>query len=149
MFDQKPMKQYNDDQIKLVLYKRFGQERKYGIDKTYLFDIVLSQTNDIIGQCDIRFGSGWYLYYLGNIGYSIYFPYRGNRYATKACRLLLALAKDEGVKELIITCSPENIASYKTITALPVDYIDTVDVPREHDLYQRNEVKKCIFRISL
>ena len=142
-------KTLTDNEIKLVMQRRYGAEKSRGITKTYVFDIVLVETNEIVGQCDLRIGKSWYLYYLGNIGYTVYIPYRGHHYATKASRLLLQLAKDEGVDELIITCSPENIASYKTIMQIPAEYLYTVDVPKEHDLYRRNEIRKCIFTVKL
>ncbi|MDD2591426.1 MAG: GNAT family N-acetyltransferase [Erysipelotrichaceae bacterium] len=139
----------SDDQIKIVLRNKYKAEKLLGITKTYVFDIVLIKTDEIVGQCDLRLGKSWYLYYLGNIGYSVYIPYRGHHYALKACHLLLELAKKEGETELIITCSPDNIPSFKTILAIPAEYLHTVDVPIEHDLYQRNEKIKSIFRIKL
>lgn len=143
-------KEYSDGELKLVLRRKYKAEKSLGIQKTYVFDMVLCANNQLVGQCDLRVGDeGWYLYYLGHIGYSVYIPYRGHHYAAKACKLLYQVAKAEKMTKLIITCSPENIASYKTLTYLGAQYTATVDVPAEHDLYRRGEVRKCIFEVEL
>ena len=53
------------------------------------------------------------------------------------------------MNELIITCSPNNVASYKTLTKLDGQYIETVEVPKHTDLYRRGETTKCIFKFEL
>jgi len=142
-------KTYKDNEIKIVLHRLYKAEKAFNIDKTYVYDIYLIDTNQLIGQCDLRVGTGWYLYYLGHIGYTIYKPYRGHHYAGKACRLLLRQAKEEKMDKLIITCNPDNIASYKTIQYFGAKYLETVNVPINHDLYLRGETIKCIFEIYL
>ncbi len=114
------------------------------------YHIVLAGTDCEVGECDLRVGMNEELYYAGNIGYRIYERYRGHHLAYEACLLLFSLAKEKyAMKELIITCSPDNIASEKTLIRLGGTLEDVVDVPKEHWLYERGETKKCIFHYDL
>ncbi|MGJ3243282.1 MAG: GNAT family N-acetyltransferase [Opitutales bacterium] len=64
---------------------------------------------------------------IGHIGYGIDKAYRGNGYATQACRALRPLlAKHLG--EVVITCDPENTASARSIEKLGATYETTVEV---------------------
>ncbi len=116
---------------------------------SYLYGIYLHGSKKRVGNCDLRVGENEELYYAGNIGYRINPYYRGNRYAYQACLLLFQIAEKKGMKELIITCSPDNPASRKTLERLDGTYIETVDVPSEHWLYKRGETVKCIYKYSL
>ena len=51
--------------------------------------------------------------------------------------------------ELLITCSPENIASRLTLERLGGELVETVPVPRCHWLYARGETWKNIYRFQL
>lgn len=53
--------------------------------------------------------------YGGHIGFEVEPDYRGARFAARSCRLIFPLAARHGIKELLITCAPDNIASRKTI----------------------------------
>lgn len=57
----------------------------------YYFDICLTD-GTAIGHCDLRIGHNHKTYIGGNIGYGIDEPYRGHRYAAKACALLFRQA---------------------------------------------------------
>lgn len=103
-----------------------------------------------VGECDLRIGMNEEIYYAGQVGYRIYFPYRGNGYAYQACLLLFEKAKEEyGMRQLYITCSPENIASDKTLQKLHGKLLALEDVPETHWLYKRGETKKKIYCFSL
>ena len=102
------------------------------------------------GECDLRLGMDEELYYAGNIGYRIYDGFRGHHYAYHACKLLLQIAKEEyHFRKVIITCSPENIASDKTIQSLHAELLQTVRVPKYHWLYRRGEKVKNIYLLIL
>ena len=117
---------------------------------TYLFNIELVETNEIIGRCELRLGMNDDLYYLGQVGYSIRKQYRGNNYAYLATLLLFKVAKDNfSMNDLYITCSPDNIPSYKTLLKLDGELIEKVDVPEEHFLFGLNEKVKYIFKYKL
>lgn len=103
-----------------------------------------------VGECDLRLGMNDEIYYAGQVGYRIYYPYRGHGYAYEACLLLFSLAKQKyGFHELLITCSPDNIASHKTLEKLHGTFLKTVNVPKAHWLYQRGETVKEIYYYSL
>lgn len=114
------------------------------------FSICKKHTNQKVGECDLRLGMNAEIYYAGQVGYRIYYPFRGNSYAYKACLQLFEVAKKEyGMKELIITCSPDNIPSLCTLQRLHGTLLETVDVPESHWLYQRGETVKCIYQYEL
>lgn len=87
--------------------------------------------------------------YIGHIGYGVYPPARGQRYAARACQLLIPLARQHQLPCLWITCNPENIPSRKTCEMIGGRMIDIVDLPRTHFLYQQGERQKCRYRVDL
>ncbi|MCH4020635.1 MAG: GNAT family N-acetyltransferase [Erysipelotrichaceae bacterium] len=118
--------------------------------ESYDFGIYFHHTAIRIGQCDLRIGMNRELYYAGNIGYRIYAQYRGHGYAYDACQLLLVLARDRfHMQKVIITCSPENIASRMTLEKLGGTKVETVPVPHDHWLCQRGETVKIIYLYPL
>ena len=117
--------------------------------KSYYYGIYLHDSFQRIGNCDLREGNNAVLYYAGNIGYQINPLHRGHHYAYQACLLLFDLAREKGMKELIITCSPENTASRRILESLNGTFLETVDVPPSHWLYQRGEKIKRIYKYDL
>ena len=117
--------------------------------KSIVYSIYRHGDYECIGECDLRFGMDEELYYAGNIGYRIYDEFRGN-HAYHACQLLLQIAKEEyHFHNVIITCSPDNIASDKTIQSLHAELLQTVNVPKNHWLYRRGEKVKNIYLLTL
>ena len=53
----------------------------------------------------------------------------------KACLLLFKQAKHLGMKELLITCNTDNLASYRTCELAGCTYVTTKEVPLDHELY--------------
>jgi predicted acetyltransferase len=104
----------------------------------------------IAGSISLRIGQGVNLErYLGHIGYHVLPPARGHRFAERACRLLLPLARAHGQRQVWITCNPENLASRRSIERLGAAYVDTVPVPRDNALYSQGDRQKCRYRIDL
>ena len=93
----------NDGEISLEV--NWISQQEYG------FNIILLSTKEQVGQCDLRTKHNESMFYYGNIGYRVYPKYRGHSYALKACKLLLNLARTLKVEYLILTVSPENVAS--------------------------------------
>ncbi len=116
---------------------------------SFIYGIYLHGSLMRVGNCDLRVGQNEELYYAGNIGYHIDPPFRGHHYALEACHILFQLAEQKGMSELIITCSPDNPASQKTLEALSGYYIETTAVPSGHWLYKRGETVKRIYRYTL
>ena len=115
-----------------------------------VYDITLHGMTERIGTCDLRLGMNDRLYYAGNIGYRIYPEWRGHGYAYQACLILFDQAKNVyGIDRLIITCSPGNVPSKKTLEKLGGRYVETVDVPPDHWLCERGETVKDIYEYRL
>lgn len=107
-----------------------------------------------VGECSLRLGhngkDGYYsTYYGGNIGYEVYPDFRGNRYAAKATLVLLDEAKTLGMEYVLITCSPENLASKRTIELAGFALVEDTEVPEHNCLYERGECRKLIYKMDL
>lgn len=120
--------------------------------RTTMYAVFLHGSDTKIGECDIRISKleNRELYYAGDIGYRIYDGWRGHGYAYDACIIMLKIMKEEYDRtSVLLTCSPDNAASRKTIEKAGGTYIETVDVPAWHWLYKRGEKIKEIYRINL
>lgn len=134
------------ERVDLQLNRVYTPESYPGALHDYCFDIYLHHSDVRIGRCDLRTDRNEETYYAGNIGYRIFTPYRGNGYAYDAAKMLLDMAMNEyGMEEVIITCSPENIASRCTIEKLNGTFVEAADVPDTHWLYERGELVKYIY----
>jgi predicted acetyltransferase len=114
----------------------------------YYFNICLPD-GTAIGYCDLRIGHNAKLYVGGNIGYGIDEPYRGHRYAAKACKLLFGLAKRHGLDYVIITCQPDNIASARTCEIAGGRFLEIVDIPEDNEMYAEGKCKVRVYRFEI
>jgi len=129
---------------------RTDEKSAYDGVPTVYYEVFKHGEKEKIGTIDLRLSIEGDMYYYGNIGYNIDKQYRGNGYAYHACKVLFKVAKEEfNMQELIITCSPENIASYKTLKKLDGELIELAKVPREHLLHMIGETSKYIFRYKI
>lgn len=132
-------------------------EERYRTDKITSYDGVPTVYYDIyrkdnvkVGTIELRFSIEGDMYYYGHVGYNILRQYRGNHYAYEACEVLFKIASTEfKMNELLVTCSPENTASLKTLKKLNGEMIDFVHVPEEHPLYIMGETTKYVFRYKI
>jgi tagatose 1,6-diphosphate aldolase len=139
-----------DDDLRLVLVKTKAGEPDLGYVPAYFFSMMRHGQDDEIGSINLRVGNTPHLIlYGGHIGYGVAPAYRGHRYAARACKLLLPLARQHGLTTLWITCNPDNIASRKTCERLGADLIEIVDLPEDSDMYQRGERQTCRYRLDL
>lgn len=144
LFDLLKNKRYEGEVVDLIKVYEIKEE------PSVFYNIVIHGTNKLVGRCDLRVGMNWELYYAGNIGYFVNVRNRGNAYAYHACKILFSIAKNEyNMNEIIITCSPDNIASYKTCLNLNGTLLETAIVPESHWLAQRGENIKYIFGYKL
>jgi len=111
----------------------------------YQYGIYKCDEQVAVGHCDYRCRENEENYFAGNIGYMIYQFHRGHHYAYLAAKLLCDLAVSLKAKKLYITCSPENVASFKTIEKLGAEFIEETAVPKNHYLYSQGEKIKKIF----
>lgn len=115
----------------------------------YYFDIYLHGTHTRVGYTDLRIGKSSYLYYLGNVGYRIDEPYRGHHYAREAVKMVLPYARKKGMKELTITCDPENEASRRTLDGLGGKCLGDLSVPFGNPLYFEGYRVKRVYCFDL
>lgn len=100
----------------------------------------------------IRLRVGWredVIRYAGHVGYAVEPAHRGHRYAARACRLIMPLAKQHGMTNLWITCQPDNMSSRRTLELLGAEYVGAIDVPPEYPLDAGAERRKMCFRLRL
>lgn len=142
------IKQINDDVIKLKLVFKSKAIGDPNWVPSFVYDIIRLSDMKVVGRCDLRIGMNPYMYYMGNLGYVIYPPYRGHRYATNATLLLFEIAKHH-MSECIVTCNPDNIASIKTCEYAGCEYVEEVAVPDDHELVRQYEYFKRIYRKTL
>ena len=138
----------HDSEIKLVLRetKEAIPERKHV--PQYSFDIALLD-GTVVGNCSFRTWHTPVIWFAGNIGYEVYEPYRGHRYASKACRLLYKLAIMHDMDYVIITCNVGNAASERSIQLAGGMFISEEDVPQDYEQYQRGSRRVKIYKILL
>ena len=117
---------------------------------TYFFRMVDLNTGVEIGRINLRAGFGEHVErYAGHVGYFVEPAYRGHRYAARALRLLVRIARGLGIDPLWITCDPDNIPSRRTCERAGAKFIEIVDVPADSILYQSGHRKKCRYRLDL
>ena len=136
-----------DDEIYLSLTGTFEAIPEKKWVPGYKFDICLLN-NTIVGHCNLKLDNSELTKYCGNIGYKIFEEFRGCRYSAKASKLLLGLAKKHNLKYVTITCEAKNIASNKICQFLNAQFIETADIPKNHEMYF-NCKKVNIYKINL
>lgn len=139
----------SNKEIQLRLQKTVDGNNKKDWLPTYHFAIC-DKHGHKMGVCDLRIGHNIKTYYGGNIGYTVYEPYRGHLYAGKACLMLFELAKKHKMNYLIITCNPDNYASRKTCEFAGCSLVEIAELPKDNDMrIDRGEAEKCIYKIDL
>ena len=136
-----------DNEIMLRLIKTTEADLKREWLPAYYFDICLLDGTKI-GYCDFRVGYNNKVYIGGNIGYGIDEPYRGHRYASKACKLLFELAKKHNMNWITISCQPENIASARTCEIAGGKFVEIAPIPENNDMYQDGKRFVKIYRFD-
>jgi predicted acetyltransferase len=139
-----------DGEVQLVLvYERPG-DPLVGRVPSYVFDIARRAGRVVVGRIEFRVGNTCHVTkYAGHIGYRVEPGYRGNRYAARACRLLLPLARRHGFQTLWITCDPTNLASRRTCELAGATLVEIIDLPKHTDMYRWGERQKCRYRLDL
>jgi tagatose 1,6-diphosphate aldolase len=135
----------DDGEIHLKYVSKYKDNDPDGWGLSYVYDVIVNDSNRIVGRCDVRLGQSKTLDLAGHIGYTIYVPYRGHHYAAKACLLMFKQATRLKIKDLIITCNTDNLASYRTCELAGCEFVETKLVPRNHVLYAQGDREKAIF----
>jgi len=116
-----------DGDLELVLTATQPGDAKRGLVPQYEFEMRLVGSGTKVGHLHFRIGlTGELKRFGGNLGYDVEAAYRGHRYAARACRLIFPLARQHGLRELWVTCAPENTPSRRTCEIIGAKHLDTV-----------------------
>jgi tagatose 1,6-diphosphate aldolase len=139
-----------DKELELVLAEQYLGNPTINYVPSYRFKMVLVAQNEAIGNIELRVGNTNHIVmYAGNFAYDVEPKHRGHRYAARACKLLLPLARIHDLSCLWITCNPDNTASKKTCEIVGAQLVEIVDLPENIDMYQEGERQKCRYRLDL
>ena len=150
MFEFHDPGQLIDGDLELVLAEKYPGDPARGYVPAYRFKMRLAGHDQDVGGIDLRVGDTPHLaMYAGHIGYRVAPEHRGHRYAARACRLLLPLARSHGLKTLWITCNPDNLASRRTCELAGAEFVEIVDLPPDSEMYREGDRQKCRYRLDL
>lgn len=129
-----------------MLVRKDPGVRKRGLVPEYVFEMRRSGTPGAVGELRLRIGQ--LPFYVSQLVYSVSPEHRGQHFASRACRLVVGLAKRHGIDELSITCLPDNAASKRTCELAGAVFIGIIDVPDEGvDDYHRTIDRKCRYTL--
>lgn len=135
-----------DGELRLTL-ESYGRHPYHRVP-TYAFRMVHAETGEDMGGIRLRVGSTPHVErYAGHIGYDVREGFRGHRYAARAVRLVMPLARRVGLDPVWITCDPENVASRRSIELAGGRFVEIVEVPAECAIRQSGHPLKCRYRI--
>ena len=107
-----------DGELELVLAEVRPAEPANGIVPEYKFE-MRHETGASAGHLGFRiYLTDQLASYGGHIGYDVETQFRGAHFAARSCRLIFPLVRRHGIRELLITCAPDNLASRKTIESI-------------------------------
>ncbi|HMD22150.1 MAG TPA: GNAT family N-acetyltransferase [Alloacidobacterium sp.] len=136
----------SDGELSLELVS-FAPHRTHLVP-TYHFRIVHSISGEEMGQINLRSQTNITIErYAGHIGYGVYEPFRGHRYAARSVSLILPLARKLGIDPLWITCDPQNTASRRSCEIAGAEFIEIVDLPPDYSGYAFGQRQKCRYRL--
>ena len=135
--------EYSDGIIDLIPIHFTPPDPAMGFGREQIWRITLHDHKGEIGQISYRNGESRCIYYFGHIGYHIDEPYRGHRYARRACLLLEHEIRISGKSSVVITCDPDNEPSRRTCIGLGCLFEGITDVPE--DIRRKYEISpvKC------
>ena len=130
-------------EIHLVLANLTRAVPEKGYLPAYFFQIRRCRDETLLGSCTLRVGETAAIAYSGHIGYAIAPEHRGNRYAAKALSLLLPLGFRCGLRQIVITCQPDNLASRRTCLLAGGAFEGIIPVPCWHEMYLTGREEVC------
>lgn len=141
----KAMQILDDGVVKL---KHIGDCEKHGMLYRN-FDIMLSDSETVIGECNLRSGDAEFESYAGNAGYAIDEQYRGHRYSLNAVMLLARLATELGFDKLILCCAESNRASSRICELSGAVLVGKVKIPPDSVLYSYGRKEALKYELPL
>ncbi|HZL38517.1 MAG TPA: GNAT family N-acetyltransferase [Tepidisphaeraceae bacterium] len=137
-----------DADLILRLSRRAPADASKRLAASYWFELIVEGV--AVGTLNLRLDDSPEVeMFDGHLGYTVYPKFRGRRYALRACRLVLPLARAHGLMTLWITCHPENHASRRTCEGLGAVFVEIVHRPRGGDMCVEGEDVKCRYRLEV
>ena len=137
-------------EIDLVLKKYCKAIPEKGWVPKFVYNIMIHNTENIIGECEARIGNTPNLLYNGHIGYAVNPEYRGNGYAGKAVELLLKVCRENNLEKVYITNSHDNISSKRVCEKLGAKFLGEFELPPDNPMrIEDGETHKNVFEINL
>ncbi|MCX5685056.1 MAG: hypothetical protein NT049_15435 [Planctomycetota bacterium] len=137
-----------DGDLELVLVRKTPADPVKRYVPSYEFEMRRTGKPSAMGSLWLRIGSAARLRYQGQIGYVVKKRFRGHRYAARSCGLILALARAHGLRVVWLTVDPKNIPSQKTCKIIGARYVETVRIPKDHEMFKRARYRRR-YRLGL
>ena len=135
-----------DGELELVLEDRLPADADRGYLPAYRFAMRKAGSDDRIGEIGLKIGEP--PPHLGHIWYRVSPEHRGRRFAARACRLLVPLARRYGLDPLRITCREENLASRRSAEIAGAEFAGMVDTPDGYSDWLGPVRSKCVYLLK-
>jgi predicted acetyltransferase len=144
----RPGRLINGD-LELVLVKRTPADPVTGYSPAYEFEMRHPGELTAMGTIRLRIDSARKLRYPGHIGYEVKKAFRGHRYAARSCQLIAPFARAHGLHAVWLTVDPRNVPSQRTCRIIGAIHIETVRIPRDHEMYAQGARFRRRYRLDL
>ncbi len=148
MFEFRAWGPLTDGVIDLLVDRCEPEDPDRGHTPCYHFRIARHEDATPVGSLRLRVGTVEaypLLLFAGHVGYEIDGAHRGHGYAGRACRLLRPVALAHGLDRLILTCSPTNLASRRTLERLGATLVGVFELAPDHPVYREDRRSVCRF----
>ena len=93
--------------------------RNLAEDRVRATFLIAEFDGELIGRASIRHSlNGFYLNFVGHIGYGVRPQFRRRGFATEILRQSLQYIRELGVTDVLVTCDEDNVGSSKVIESL-------------------------------
>lgn len=142
--------EFSDGVVDLIPIRLFPPDREMGFGHVHDYIIAPHGQRREAGRISLRMGESPCVYYFGHIGYHVDPPWRGRRFAARACALLAPLIAAGGKASVVITADPDNLPSRRTCERLGCVLESIVQVPAAiRDRWEISPVKcRYIWRVN-
>jgi predicted acetyltransferase len=138
-----------DGELELVLLRTSPGDPVKRHVPGYEFEMRHVETGKAMGSIRLRIGPAVRLRCPGHIGYGVLKRFRGHRYAARSCLLLLPFAQSHGLKAVWLTVDPHNVPSRRTCEIIGARYMETVRVPKDHEMFKQGARYRRRYRLDL
>jgi predicted acetyltransferase len=122
-----------DDDLKLVFTQSTPVSEPDTEISAYHFLMRNAESDEDMGAINIKAGyTDNIVKYRGNIGFSVFENFRGKRYSSRSCLLLVPVLKMLQLNPVWLTCNVDNSASAKNIERIGAVYQETVTIPPDY-----------------